>query len=39
MTDINNQIKAVYSNIEKNQEVIESLKEMLGDVSKMVSEI
>ena len=39
MTDINNQIKAVYSNIEKNQEVIESLKEMRGDVSKMVSEI
>ena len=39
MTDINTQIKAVYSNIEKNQEVIESLKEMLGDVSKMVSEI
>ena len=39
MTDINNQIRAVYSNIEKNQEVIESLKEMLGDVSKMVSEI
>lgn len=39
MMDINNQIKAVYSNIEKNQEVIESLKEKLGDVSKMVSEI
>lgn len=39
MTDINNQIKAVYSHIEKNQEVIESLKEKLGDVSKMVSEI
>lgn len=39
MTDINNQIKAVYSHIEKNQEVIDSLKAMLGDVSKMVSEI
>ncbi len=39
MTDINNQIKAVYSHIEKNQEVIASLKEMLGDVNKMVSEI
>ena len=39
MTDINNQIKAVYSHIEKNQEVIESLKAMLGDMSKSVSEI
>ncbi len=39
MKDINSQIKAVYSHIEKNQEVIESLKEKLGDVSKMVSEI
>lgn len=39
MTDINNQIKAVYSHIEKNQEVIDSLKAMLSDVSKMVSEI
>ncbi|MDE7194257.1 MAG: PocR ligand-binding domain-containing protein [Oscillospiraceae bacterium] len=39
MTDINSQIKAVYSNIEKNQEVIESLRAKLGDVSKMVSEI
>ena len=39
MTDINNQIKAVYSHIEKNQEVIESLKAMLSEVNKMVSEI
>ncbi len=39
MKDINSQIKAVYSHIEKNQEVIESLREKLGDVSKMVSEI
>lgn len=39
MTDINDQIKAVYTHIEKNQEVIDSLKAMLGDVSKMVSEI
>lgn len=39
MKDINSQIKAVYSHIEKNQEVIESLKVKLSDVSKMVSEI
>lgn len=37
MTDINNQIKAVYSAIEKNAEGIEALREMLTDVNNLIS--
>lgn len=37
MTDINSQIKSVNAHIEKNQEVIESLRTMLADISTTIS--
>jgi ligand-binding sensor protein/archaellum component FlaC len=39
MTEINNQIKTVYAGIEKNSEGIESLRAMLSETDKLLSEI
>lgn len=39
MTEINNQIKTMYSNIEKNAENINHLNEMLNDVNDLLAKI